>query len=166
MKIGFAGRWDPRDKSAWSGTYYYTYQQLQKKHDVSIFLFRWTWLVREQLMLRRQFHKRLQGKHTSVEFLKSYAAYFSRQLENELKKNKVDLLYAPAAPQLIAFLKTQAPIIFMTDATFKQIQGYYGSWQNIAPSNIREGIEVDSRAFHNAAHSLVASDWCRQSAIS
>ncbi|NTS43208.1 glycosyltransferase family 4 protein [Flavisolibacter sp. BT320] len=166
MKIGFAGRWDPQDKSSWSGTYYYTYQQLKKKHDVSIFLFRWTWLVREQLMLRRQFHKRLQGKHTSVEFLKSYATFFSRQLENELKKNKVDLLYAPAAPQLIAYLKTQAPIIFMTDATFKQIKGYYDSWQNIAPSNIREGIEVDSHAFHNAAHSLVASDWCRQSAIS
>lgn len=165
MKIGFAGRWDPRDKNAWSGTYYYTYHQLQKKHDVSIFLFRWTWLVREKMMLRRQYHKRLQNKKTSVEFLKSYAAYFSRQLENELKKTKVDLLYAPAAPQLIAYLKTPVPVIFMTDATFQQIQGYYDAWQNIAPSNISEGIEVDSRAFHNAAHAMVASDWCRQSAI-
>jgi glycosyltransferase involved in cell wall biosynthesis len=165
MKIGFAGRWDPLDKNSWSGIYNYSYQQLQKKHDVSIFLFRWTWLVRERLMLRRQFHKRLQGKNTSVEFLKSYAAFFSRQLENELKKSKVDLLYAPVAPQLIAYLKSPVPVIFMTDATFKQIQGYYGSWQNIAPANIREGIDVDSHAFHKAAHSMVASDWCRNSAI-
>ena len=25
MKVGFAGRWSPLDKSAWSGTYFYSY---------------------------------------------------------------------------------------------------------------------------------------------
>jgi len=54
----------------------------------------------------------------------------------------------------------------MTDATFQQIQGYYDSWQNIALTNIQEGIELDSNAFLNAAHSIVASDWCRRSVIS
>src|SRR5689334_2513504 len=165
MKIGFAGRWDPRDKNSWSGTYYYTYQQLQKQNEVSVFLFKWTWLVRERLMLRRQFHKRMEGKNTAVEFLKGYAKFFSRQLEAELRKTKVDLLFVPAAPQLIAYLNAPVPVVFLTDATFRQIQGYYHAWQNFAPSNIKEGIEVDSKAFARATHCMLASDWCRQSAI-
>jgi glycosyltransferase involved in cell wall biosynthesis len=165
MKIGFAGRWDPRDKNSWSGTYYYSYQQLQKQYEVDVLLFKWTWLVRERLMLRRQFHKRIEGKNTAVEFLKAYAKYFSRQVENELKKKKFDLLFAPAAPQLIAYLQTPVPVVFLTDATFQQIQGYYQAWQNFAPSNISEGIEVDKKAFQQAAHNLLASEWCKSSAI-
>ena len=35
MKVGFAGRWDPRDKRSWSGTYYYTYQEIKKHYEVA-----------------------------------------------------------------------------------------------------------------------------------
>lgn len=165
MKIGFAGRWDPLDKNSWSGTYYYSYRQLQKEYEVDVLLFRWNWLLREQLLLRRQFHKRLEGKKTAVEFLKTYAKYFSKELDRELCKRKVELLFVPAAPQLIAYLQTPVPVIFLTDATFQQIQGYYQAWQNFAPSNIREGIEVDKRAFQRASYNLLASEWCKSSAI-
>jgi glycosyltransferase involved in cell wall biosynthesis len=164
MKIGFAGRWSPIDKTAWSGIYNQTYRAIQKKYPVEIFNYKWSWQVRESLILHKQFQKIIHKK-AAVEFLKGYAKYFSRQLEKELLKKKVDLLFVPSAPQLIAYCKTDIPIIYMTDATFFQLQGYYPLFRDIADYNIRQGVALDKSAFENSAHCMLATDWAKQSAI-
>ena len=114
-----------------------------------------------QKSLNRKFFK----KQTSVEFLKSYAKYFSRQLQKDLKKRPVDLLFVSASSQLIAYLKTDIPLIYMTDATFLQLQGYYPYFSNLATYNVKQGIELDKKAFEHAAHCMLASEWNKNSAI-
>lgn len=166
MKIGFAGRWSPNDKKSWSGTYNYSYQQLLKYGDVEVFHLPYPGWLKNYLI---QFYKNPQqwfyNKKVAVEFLKPYAKYYSKQLEKELVNRKVDVLFAPAAPQLIAYLPTDLPIVFLTDATFIQLQGYYDTWQNIAKGNIKQGIELDQLAFKKATHCMLASNWCKQSAM-
>ncbi len=164
MKTGFAGRWSPLEKSSWSGTYYYSYQAIKKYSDTEILQYKWPWYIREQLILHKQLQK-LKNKKVAVEFLKGYAKWFSKQLEKDLKIHKPDILFVPAAPQLIAYCHTPVPVIFMTDATFSQIQGYYDSFDNLAAYNIRQGIELDKSAFGNAAHCMLASEWTKQSAM-
>ena len=165
MKVGFAGRWDPLDKTAWSGTYLHSYNAIKKYYPVETFYYKWPWHVREKLILHKQFQK-LIHKKAAVEFLKGYAKYFSRQLEKELLRRKVDVLFVPSAPQLIAYCKTDIPIIYMTDATFFQLQGYYTFFKDIAQYNINEGIAMDKLVFENAAHCMTASEWTKRSAIS
>ncbi len=165
MKIGFAGRWSPLDKRSWSGTYYYTYQELKKRHEVATFLFKWPFYVREWLILKKQYGKLFLKKNVAVEFLNGYARYFSRCLDAAVKEKKIDAIFVPAAPQLIAYAKTDVPVIFLTDATFQQIQGYYNSYQNLVAFSLQQGINMDSRGFHKAAHCILASDWCKQSAV-
>jgi glycosyltransferase involved in cell wall biosynthesis len=114
-----------------------------------------------QKSLNRKFFK----KQTAVEFLKAYAKYFSRQLQKELKKKPVDILFVSASSQLIAYLETDIPIIYMTDATFQQLQGYYPYFSNLANYNVRQGIELDKKAFQKSAHCMLASDWNKNSAI-
>lgn len=164
MKIGFAGRWSPLDKTAWSGTYFFAYQAIKKNFDVQYFHYKWSWYVREQLILHKQIQK-LQNRKIAVEFLRGYAKWFSKELEKELHQVKPDVLFVPGAPQLIAYCKTTVPIIYMADATFQQLQGYYDSFGNLAAYNMQQGIELDQKAFDNAAHCMLASDWARQSAI-
>ena len=82
MKVGFAGRWNPLDKTAWSGTYFNAYQAIKKYNDIEIFYYKWPWHVRERLILHKQFQK-LGNKKAAVEFLRGYAKYFSKQLEKE-----------------------------------------------------------------------------------
>jgi hypothetical protein len=89
MKVGFASRWTPLDKRSWSGTSYYSYLQIKKYNEVEVFHFKWTWRVREWLTMQKSLNRKLFKKHTSVEFLKSYAKYFSRQLQKELKKRRL-----------------------------------------------------------------------------
>jgi glycosyltransferase involved in cell wall biosynthesis len=165
MKVGFAARWSPLDKRSWSGTIYYSYQQIKKYNEVEIFHFEWPWYLREWLTTQKSLNRRIYKKQTAVEFLKSYAKYFSKQLEKELKKRPVDVLFVPASSQLIAYIKTDIPIIYMTDATFQQLQGYYPSFSNLAGYNIRQGIELDKKAFQKAAHCMLSSDWNKNSAI-
>jgi glycosyltransferase involved in cell wall biosynthesis len=165
MKIAFAGRWSPLDKKSWSGTYHYTYHQLKQRHHVEYFYFKWSYFIREWLLLRRQYGKLILKQQVAVEFLKDYSKYFSNQLNYALKGKDIDALFIPAAPQLLAYLNTSIPAVFLTDATFQQIQGYYHSFKNIAPFNLREGIAIDSLAFSKAARCLLASDWCKASAI-
>ncbi len=165
MKVGFAARWSPLDKRSWSGTSYYSYQEIKKHNDVEIFQFKWPWYLREWLTTQKSLNRKLFKKHTAVEFLKAYAKYFSKQLEKELQKRPVDVLFVSASSQLIAYLKTDIPIIYMTDATFQQIQGYYPYFSNLAAYNVRQGIELDKQAFHNTAHCMLASEWNKSSAI-
>jgi glycosyltransferase involved in cell wall biosynthesis len=166
MKIGFAGRWDPHDKKAWSGTYYYSCQQLKKYGDVEVFHFNYPWLLKNYLInFYKNPNKWFGGKQTAVEFLKPYAKYFSKRLEKELMCRKLDVLFVPAAPQLTAYATADLPVVFMTDATFQQIQGYYDTWENFSASNIRQGIEIDQLAFQKATHCMLASNWCKASAV-
>jgi glycosyltransferase involved in cell wall biosynthesis len=165
MKIGFAGRWSPLDKKSWSGTYYYTYQELAKHHDVETFLFKWPFHVREWLILKKQYGKLFLRKNVAVEFLTGYARYFSKCLDEAVKDKNLDAIFVPAAPQLIAYSKTKVPIIFLTDATFQQIQGYYHSYRNLATFSLKQGIEMDKRGFQKAIHCILASQWCKNSAV-
>lgn len=165
MRIGFAARYNPLDKKTWSGTSYYTYQQLKRFGEVEVFQYSLPKLLQEWLTTQKSINRRWFGKHTSVEFLQSYAKYFSRQLTKDLKKRPVDVLFVSASSQMIAYVETDIPIIYMTDATFQQLQGYYTSFSNLAAYNVKQGIALDKRAFQKAAHCMLASDWCRQSAI-
>ena len=165
MKVGFASRLNPLDKRSWSGTTYYTYQQIKKNYEVEIFNYKWTWRVREWLTMQKSLNRKLFRKHTVVEFLQSYAKYFSKQLEKDLKKRPVDILFISASSQMIAYLETSIPIIYMTDATFQQLQGYYDYFSNLPAYNIKQGIELDKKAFQKAAHCMLASDWNKNSAV-
>ena len=165
MKIGFASRLNPLDKRSWSGTAYYSYQQIKKNYEVEIYNYKWTWRVREWLTMQKSLNKKLFKKNTAVEFLRSYSKYFSRQLQRDLKKRPVDVLFVSASSQLIAYLETDIPIIYMTDATFQQLQGYYTYFSNLANYNVRQGIELDKRSFQKTAHCMLASNWNKNSAV-
>jgi len=156
---------NPLDKKTWSGTAYYSLQQIKKNFEVELFNYKWTWGVREWLTMQKSLNRKLFKKHTVVEFLRSYAKYFSRQLEKDLEKRPVDVLFVSASSQLVAYLETDIPIIYMTDATFQQLQGYYPYFSNLPGYNIRQGVELDKKAFQKTAHCMLASEWNKNSAI-
>lgn len=166
MKIGFAGRWSPLDKKSWSGTYYFSYNELKKYGEVEIFHFTYPkWFSNYLISIYKKPQHYLRRKNVAVEFLKDYAKHYSRKLERELRRRKVDILFVASAPQLIAYANIDIPVILLTDGTFYQIQGYYDAWKNFAPFSIRQGIEVDKNAFLKATHIMAASEWTKKSAI-
>lgn len=164
MKVGFAGRWSPEDKTAWSGTYYFTWKAISKYYPVELFYYQWPFYIREYLVFHKQVQK-IRNKKIAVEFLRGYAKYFSKQLEKDLVKRKVDILFCPGAPQLLAYCNTDIPIIYLADATFQQLQHYYLNFRDLAAYNITQGIDLDKKTFEKASHCMLASEWTRSSAV-
>ena len=166
MKIGIAVRWNPRDKKSWSGIPSYTLKEIEKYNEIEIFSYPHSpWYLREWVKMLIRVNKRLLGKQTAAEFLTIFGKYFSKQLERALASKPVDLVFVSASPQLIAYLKTDIPVIYNIDATFKQLQGYYPYFSNLADYNIRQGIALDKRAFQKSKHLILGSDWAKNSAV-
>lgn len=165
MKIGFASRYDPLDKKSWSGSVHYTYMALCRHYDVEVFGYKWPWWLREWLTMQKSLNRKFSHKGTAVEFLKAYAKDCSRQLEKQLKQNPVDLLFVSGSPQMISYLRSPVPVIFMIDATFKQLNGYYPYYSNLPAYNVKQGVELDRLAFQNASHCLLTSEWAKASAV-
>ena len=166
MKIGFAARWDPLDKRSWSGTFFYTFKEIEKYNEMEIFCHSDSpWYLREWVKMLIRVNKRLFRKNTAAEFLTFYARYFSKQLETALAARPVDLIFVSASPQLIAYLHTDIPIVFNIDATFKQLQGYYPYFSNLTNYNAQQGIALDKRAFQKSKHLILGSDWAKSSAV-
>lgn len=140
-------------------------QQVKKSGTVEIFQYRLPKLLQEWLTTKKSINRHWFKKKSAVEFMRVYAKYFSRRLDRDLRKRPVDILFVAASPQLVAYAKTSIPIIYMTDASFRQLQGYYPGFSNLAEKNIRQGIELDKRTFRKASHLLLASEWCRDSAV-
>jgi glycosyltransferase involved in cell wall biosynthesis len=64
---------------------------------------------------------------------------------------------------MLAYLDTSIPVIYATDASFQQLQGYYPGFSNLPKYNIRQGIGLDKQAFRRSAHCMLASEWCSRS---
>jgi len=92
---------------------------------------------------------------------KGHANYFNAKLKNK----KYDFLIAPAASGEIAFLKTDIPIIYITDGTFAGCLNYHKNLSNLAAWAIKEGNSIEQRAIDNSKLVIVSSQWAAKSVI-
>jgi glycosyltransferase involved in cell wall biosynthesis len=98
--------------------------------------------------------------------LKIVASDLGSGIEKKLKKTKdIDILFAPAGSENIAFLNTDLPIIHLGDATFKMINDYYPYFSNLPNFNIKDADEIEYLALTKAAHVILSSDWAKGSAV-
>jgi glycosyltransferase involved in cell wall biosynthesis len=97
----------------------------------------------------------------SVLLAKSYARFFTRKLSEQ----SFDLLFAPAASTEIAFLNTDIPIMYLSDATFASAYNYNPAFSNLLNISIREGNTIEGLAISKADLILYPTEWAAQSAI-
>jgi glycosyltransferase involved in cell wall biosynthesis len=65
----------------------------------------------------------------------------------------------------MAFLKTNVPIVYFSDATFAAMWGYYDDFADLLSISRFEGNHVERRAIRKATRIIYASDWAKMSAI-
>ncbi|HEX8334988.1 MAG TPA: glycosyltransferase family 4 protein [Segetibacter sp.] len=165
MKIGFIAHYNPNDRRAWSGTYSAIIDQLKKYYEVEFFYKKLNFFEKEFFFEQRNWYRWVRKKILVIDFLRDYSKLTSRKLDKMLKKNKCDLLIAPASNQRFAYSQTNIPIIMVADATFVLLNEYYPLYSNVPSRNLRQGIALDKKAYHKAAHIICASQWAANSAI-
>lgn len=164
IKIGFVSKRDSQDKSVWSGIIYRVYKCLASLDNVEI-----VWIPAENTIFRKlilmpfTLRSKLLGRNYSRYYV-PVAKLLNRSIDKELLA-QVDVLFVASQSLYFAYLDTNKPIFFLTDATFKQIHNYYHDFANFSNLNIKHSNLIHQRAYDNAYKIIAASDWTRDSLI-
>lgn len=165
LKIAFLTCNDSTDKKSYSGTHYYMGQALIRNGFDVTFI--------GPLKPWEEFFGRIINRLTLIFLKKKFrfqdTPYFSKlYAAMALKKMKginFDFIFAPAASKEIAFLKTEIPIVYTSDCTWKLIHNYYSKFSNILPSSVIQSDLIERRAIKNASLLLYPSQWVANSAL-
>ena len=167
IRVGFLTSEDPADKQSWSGTHYSMFISLKKEFNnvvplgpIKDNLFLKTILYAFNFVLRLIFRK---GCNKSQNLLRSYL--FASKFEKILKKQKIDVIFAPAASTEIAFLKTKIPICYLSDTSFGQINDYYKRFSSLFSFSIKESNIIENKAIKKSKTQVYSSDWAAQYVI-
>lgn len=98
--------------------------------------------------------------HHSLLLARRYAHCFAERLS----RGAFDVIFAPAAATELAFLRTSLPIVYLSDATFAAMIGYYPEFSALSRLSRWEGNQVEARAIARADAVIYASDWAARSA--
>lgn len=89
----------------------------------------------------------------------------ARAAEQALRSAPADVVVAAVASQEAAYLRTELPVVLVSDATFHCIRGYYELYSRLHIPSSLQGERLERRSLHNARHCVFASAWAEQSAI-
>lgn len=162
IKIGFISWFDPNDRKALSGTPYKIGEQLKTIGCEIVWIkinksFLYKLYNKIGSVLNTLSRKKIIINHTIIGAILQSAS---------LNKNAIkecDLLFAPMASEALFTLKTAKPIIYLSDATFSIMVGYY--FKNLSQSAIKQGNKIEQIALNKSTAIIVASDWARNSVI-
>lgn len=92
-----------------------------------------------------------------------YSKLKSKRLNKLLQSKVYDVIFVPANSYSIAFLKTNIPIIYLSDATFHLMINYY--FFGLDDKSIYNGNIVEKNALVNANQIIYSSEWAKMDAI-
>jgi glycosyltransferase involved in cell wall biosynthesis len=167
-KIAYYSINNPLDKRSWSGTTYYLGQSLQQNIGDIHFLgpVKIPWIL-DKAMRGIAKTTRLLFKS---EWIPKYSLlkniYAMIVLKKKMKGHNYDFLVAPAAASELAYLKTDLPIIYFGDATYKVYSETYAKeFKNLNSFSRWEGNHLELKALRKSSLVVLTSQWAAKSAI-
>ena len=113
---------------------------------------------------KEHFYKQLWSKQYRRDrepyLLRSYA----KQVRNALRSSRAEIVFSPGTIP-IAYLKTDKPIVFWTDATFAGITGFYSEFSNLCKETIENGNKMEQEALSRCSYAIYASEWAAKTAV-
>lgn len=164
MKIAYVTTYDASDVHAWSGVGSHLLQAFQNigLQTVNIGNLK----IRNDLSLKLKgvFYKKLQSKKYLRDREPSLLIDYARQVEKRLAKTDYDIVVSPGTIP-IAYLKTDRPIVFWTDATFAGMVDFYPEFSNLCAETIKNGNKMEQLALSKCSMAFYSSEWAANTAI-
>src|SRR5258705_5411038 len=163
-RIAYLTGSDPRDRRSWSGTHYYIAQALQKYCGDVVFIGP---IIPKSTLLRKTIREGLRllfGKNYLYTHSTSLSKQAARIAEKRIADEDYDLIFAPAGSAQIAYLQTDIPVVYLSDATFDLLLDYHPDFFGVSESAVREGNQIEQSAIDRATLVLYPSAWAAESA--
>ena len=164
MKIAYVTTYDSSDIHAWSGSGTYILRALQNcgvqtelignLRDKNLPIYK----LKNALYAKLLSKAYLRDREPSL--LKDYAT----QVESALAHISCDVVFSPGAIP-IAYLRTEKPIVFWTDATFAGMIDFYPEFSNLCAESIKNGNTMEQLALSKCRIAIYTSEWAANTAI-
>lgn len=162
IKVGFIGWYSPEDKRALSGTPHKMSELLKSIGcDVT-----WIKVEKSKKYLLYQNMMRAFGKigHVRLDCTHSVIGAILQSKTIDMGAiHQCDVLFVPFCSEALYSLKTDKPIIYLSDATFNIMVDYY--FKGLSANAIKQGNKVEQRAMDRSKVIIVSSQWAANSAI-
>jgi glycosyltransferase involved in cell wall biosynthesis len=163
-RIAYLTSNDPKDRKSWSGTHYSMATALQR-HCGDVILIG---PIEPPLEMLRKAIRRGLKVFTGKTYLYTHTIRFSRQIARIAAKRmageQFDFIVAPAGSGEIANLKTDLPVVYLSDATFASVLSYYPEFSRVLKGCIRDANTLEQSAIDRASLILYSSSWAADSA--
>lgn len=163
MKVAYVTIYDSTDVQSWSGSGYHIRRALEDAgleilgigdlETVTSLQSRLKRLVYSKLLRKRYLESR------APELLKGYA----EQVERQLAYRDADIVFSPGTVP-IAYLRTDKPIVFWTDATFAGMVDFYPGFSRLSSEAVKNGNEIEQSALSRCELAIFSSDWAADTA--
>lgn len=163
VRIGFINYNSPVDRKASSGTTFQMYQVL-KRIGAEI-----VWIQPKHNLFYKlvDFFYKVLTVFTGSKILRDHTINLAIIESHSLKKQDIencDVLFAPFTSTALYSLKTDKPIIYLSDTTFSAMVDYY--FKGIASWNIKQANKIEKKALTKATIVILSSEWAKKSAQS
>lgn len=162
LRVGFLSSQNYLDKTAWSGILYYMQKALKARDLQLIYLGEPRKYSLWRKLLSHLRKNNLDSKKGSSRYIAEYMRFASK-VEGQIVKTPCDVIFAPVASAELAFLETNIPIIYLSDATFSL---YFKNYQlNLNQQEFEWAAKEESIAISKASKLIYPSEWAANSAI-
>lgn len=161
IRVGFFSAKDYLDKTELSGVIYNTHKAL-KLRDMEVIGFR-NPITHSQYVkkIKRNINKFVKAKNASIREDKEK---FARAVQKRIKATPCDLLFCPFSSTELSFLETSLPIVYLSDATAKQINETYNIYSTTEDFILAS--QEETAAISRANKLVYSSEWAANSAVS
>lgn len=169
MKIAFVSYYDAQDPAIFAGMGYYQGRCLKDQgFDVDYF-----GPLKETrhyfFRLRQAYYKGLFNRRHSRNREPVMLQNYARQIERKLAAGKYDIVFSAisSCSQPIAYVETDVPMVFWTDATFSGALDFYPEFSSryLTQATIDNGLTNEKNALARASLALYWSDWAARTAV-
>ena len=164
MKIAYVTTYDASDIHSWGGSGYYISQTLK----LSGFRIEYIGNLREKantfFRAKTLIYRKLLRKNYLRDREPLILTSYAKQVEKALLRINPDVVFSPGTIP-IAYLQTNKPIVFWTDATFAGMADYYPGFSNLCRESVRNGHRMEQEALSRCSLAIYTSEWAAKTAV-
>ena len=160
MKIAIVSRENLRNKKYWSGVIANIFFQLKKVENIEIIeIDNLNNIYRKMHALKREYIRLISNSKYDEAYNIKVSKNFANQINNKLKSFKEINYILAFDKSLIAYLKTDIPIILWTDILYSDYYEHYYSKHKISKKTKNEIKIIEKKAINNSYKIILTSNW-------
>ena len=166
MKLAYVTNYDASDIHAWSGSGNYILRALKDAGFETDSIGNLKESKIEQMLsrLKKAYYTKLISKAYLRDREPAILMDYSSQVNELLASIDYEVVFSPGTTS-IAYLQTEKPIVFWTDATFAGMIDFYPEFANLCAETVKNGNKIDQSVLSKCHLAIYSSEWAANTAI-